>query len=103
MIYETACRLFDELWNKEPIRLLGIHSSKLTAPSEPVQLSLFDLPAAGQWQTQERFPSTIDLENRPVPSREKLAALDKTLDSIRQKYGSGAVMRGSFLKNRKDE
>ena len=103
VIYETACRLFDELWNKEPIRLLGIRSSKLTAPSEPVQLSLFDLPAAGQWQTQERFPSTIDLENRPVPSREKLAALDKTLDSIRQKYGSGAVMRGSFLKNRKDE
>ncbi|MDE7287030.1 MAG: hypothetical protein K2N55_09370, partial [Lachnospiraceae bacterium] len=94
--YETACRLFDELWNSSPIRLLGVRSSKLTDVSEPVQLSLFDLPSGGA------FPSSPDAvtikKSTPVsPSKEKLAALDKTLDSIRQKYGDTAVMRGSFL------
>ncbi|MDE5909687.1 MAG: DNA polymerase IV [Lachnospiraceae bacterium] len=96
LIYETACRLFDELWNSSPIRLLGVRSSKLTDVSEPVQLSLFDLPSGGA------FPSSPDAvtikKSTPVsPSKEKLAALDKTLDSIRQKYGDTAVMRGSFL------
>ena len=43
IIYETACRLFQQLWNQNPIRLLGIRTSKLTEASAPKQLSLFDL------------------------------------------------------------
>lgn len=103
VIYETACKLFDELWNKEPIRLLGIRSSKLTAPSEPTQLSLFDLTFAEPDPAKDPDGSPAANANKKAsPSREKLAALDKTLDSIRQKYGTDAVMRGSFLSPNKD-
>ena len=103
VIYDTACKLFDELWNKEPIRLLGIRSSKLTDPSEPTQLSLFDFPLEETAQAKDHTLSpTFDANKKVSPSREKLAALDKTLDSIRQKYGNNAVIRGSFLPTNKD-
>jgi len=78
LIYQTACRLFDELWDFSPIRLLGIRTSKLASVESPTQISLFDY--ANQ-----------------LSSREKLEALDKTLDSIRKKYGEDAVKRGTFL------
>ena len=42
-IYEISVVLFRELWNREPIRLLGIRSSKLSEEGEPEQLSLFDM------------------------------------------------------------
>lgn len=93
MIYETACKLFDELWNGSPIRLLGIRSSRLSGLTEPAQLSLFDLP--GELPS---FPSeSAKKHSHPSPSKEKLASLDQTLDKIRQKYGDSAVVRGSFL------
>ena len=95
VIYDASCRLFLELWNGSPIRLLGVRSSKLADPSEPSQLSLFDF--------EQEAPSaslSVKSKNSPAsPSREKLAALDKTLDAIRQKYGNSAVVRGSFLKD----
>ena len=78
VIYRTACGLFDELWNGSPIRLLGVRTSKLTDDSEPVQLSLFDL-------------------NQTAPVSEKQQKLESALDSIRQKYGSDAIKRGSLL------
>ncbi len=95
VIYDASCRLFLELWNGSPIRLLGVRSSKLADPSEPSQLSLFNFEQTDQSASLPGKP-----KNSPVsPSREKLAALDKTLDAIRQKYGSSAVVRGSFLKD----
>ena len=42
ILYDCACRLFDELWDGTPIRLLGIRTSKLVPDNTPVQLSLFD-------------------------------------------------------------
>ena len=42
IIYETACRLFRQLWDETPIRLLGIRTSKLTEACAPKQMSLFD-------------------------------------------------------------
>lgn len=42
VIYDTAMDLFRELWNKEPIRLLGIRTSKLCEEGEPEQLTIFD-------------------------------------------------------------
>lgn len=118
IIYDISCRLFDELWNKEPIRLLGIRSSKLSDPSQPVQLSLFDLPQnksvlGGTPTAQEDLsekpfsshglPENTSKSSLASPSREKLAALDKTLDQIRQKYGERSIVRGSFLSEREME
>ncbi len=78
VIYQTACRLFDELWNGKPIRLLGIRTSKLVSDTEPRQMSLFEL--------QEETPKS-----------EKQQKLDSALDSLRDKYGKDIIKRGSLL------
>lgn len=90
-IYRTACALFDEIWDGTPIRLLGLRSSKLSSCEEPVQLSLFDLPAKTKEDTASALPSSL-----------KQAKLDDALDSIRKRYGANAVMRGSLLPPRKN-
>ena len=77
-IFHTACQLFEEMWDGTPVRLLGIRTSKLADESEPIQMSLSDFV--------------------PVQKNdEKNQKLDKALDSIRQKYGSSAIVRGSML------
>lgn len=93
ILYQTACKLFDELWDGSPIRLLGLRSSKLCSTSAPIQMSLFDLASevVPAKQTPEAEAPHV------APSRQKLAALDKSLDTIRQKYGDNAVVRGSLL------
>lgn len=73
-IYKAACQLFAEFWDHSPIRLLGVRASKLDE-NEFTQLSLF--------QTKKS---------------EKLTKLDSAIDSIRNKYGTDAVKRASFLK-----
>ena len=78
VIYTTACRLFDELWNGKPIRLLGIRTSKLVPEGEPIQLSLFDY-------------------QNPSPRNEKQQKLDSALDSLRNKYGQDIIKRGSLF------
>lgn len=78
VIYQTACRLFDELWNGKPIRLLGIRTSKLVPDTEPRQMNLFEL--------QEE-----------TPKNEKQQKLDSALDSLRDKYGKDIIKRGSLL------
>ena len=85
MIYEVACELFRELWNGEPIRLLGIRTSKLVDESEPEQMSIFDFQ-------EEYVKETV--------KDEKHQKLDKALDQIRKKYGNDAIVRGT-LKNNK--
>ena len=91
-IYEQSCRLFDELWNGSPIRLLGIRASKLQDIGEPVQMSLFDIA----------FEGTTPGAKKPIcssagPNREKLEKLDKAMDSIKKRFGSDAIVRGSAL------
>lgn len=90
MIYQTACALFDEIWDGTPVRLLGIRSSKLVSCGEPVQISLFDLPEAAQTASSRK----------ESPSKKK-EQLDAALDSIRQRYGADAVVRGSLMLDRK--
>lgn len=97
LIYETSCRLFDELWDGSPIRLLGIRTSRLAGAGEPSQLSLFDLEIR-QPQKPPGCPESSGPGMSAPSSRQKLKALDKTLDQIRQKYGKDAVVRGSLLK-----
>lgn len=77
-IYETACRLFDEIWNGSPVRLLGIRVSKLIANTTPTQMSLFDY-------------------QQKAPENEKKKKLNTALDSLRAKYGNDIIKRGSLL------
>ena len=74
-IYRAACRLFDELWDGAPIRLLGVQTGKVTKEGENRQLSLFD-----------------------DTDYEKLERLDRAMDSIRERFGADAVQRASFMK-----
>lgn len=76
ILYQTAKKLFREMWTGEPIRLLGIRTSKLVEAEEPEQLSLFDL---GE-------------EN------EKQKRLNEAMDSIRSRFGEGAIQRGVYWK-----
>ena len=86
MIYETACELFWELWNKEPIRLLGIRTSKLVRDDAPEQMSIFDY-------------ATERLEHKTKDEKQKKhQRLDKALDEIRKKFGDEVIKRGTFLK-----
>lgn len=91
-IYRTACLLLDELWDGTPIRLLGIRSSKLLSAKEPVQLNLFDMPVI----------NTNTQTSGPHISAQKEAKLEQALDSIRQKYGADAIVRGSLLHPKSD-
>ena len=77
VIYEAAGQLFHELWNGTPVRLLGIRTSKLS-DCQVRQMNLFD-----------------------YVRNDKQEKLDQALDSIRQKYGSKAVIRGSFLEEKR--
>lgn len=82
VIYETACRLFEESWNGEPVRLLGIRTAKLVDAAEPEQLSIFD----------------IEL---PKPPDEKHQKLNAAMEEIRKKYGNNAVMKASLMRKKK--
>lgn len=72
-IKKEAIKLFDELWEEEPIRQVGVHVAGLSSNNE-VQLSL--------------------LENG---CNEKKKNLDKTIDNIRNKYGNYSISTAQFL------
>lgn len=76
--YAVACELFDELWDGTPIRLLGVTANKVTDGGMR-QLNLFDMD-----------------------THDKMKNLDQALDSIRNRYGNGAIMRGSMM-SKKDK
>lgn len=81
-IYEAACHLFDELWDGEAIRLLGVSTGRLVEKSAPEQLSLFN-------------------EDK-VKKQEKLERLDKAIDEIRGRYGVDSIKRAAFVKTSMD-
>ena len=78
VLYETACRLFEEVWSGEAVRLLGIRTSKLVAESEPEQLSIFDM----------------ELPKEPDEKHKKLNA---AMESIRKRFGEDAVKKASLV------
>lgn len=84
VLFDTACALFLEIWTGEPVRLLGIRTSKLTDESEPVQLSIFDFEP-------------------PKAPDEKHRKLKKALDELNARYGQGAVMKASLMKRSGNE
>ncbi len=71
-LYINICKLFDETWDKKPIRQLGVYVSDLEFRTVK-QISLFQ----------------SDLSK-------KSEVLDKTIDKIRYRYGDNAIIRGMF-------
>ncbi len=78
-LYETACKLFDECWDKIPIRHLGVHAMRVTEYENSRQMDLFD---NGKY--------------------ERLEKLDTAVDSIRNKFGIDSIKRAVFLDNKVD-
>lgn len=78
-LYETVCRLFDECWNKTPIRLLGVHAMRVAEYENTRQMDLFD---SGKY--------------------ERLEKLDTAVDSIRNKFGIDSIKRAVFLDSKVD-
>lgn len=78
-VYETSKKLLAEMWqNHRPLRLIGITLTNLTKEKGAgVQMSLFG-------------------ESENI-NDERDEILDKTLDSIRGKYGSSIVQRGAVM------
>jgi DNA polymerase-4 len=72
-IYKTAARLFNEAWDGSPVRHIGLRVTDLGRDNH-IQCSVFDHPC-----------HTRNLE------------LDKTMDSIRNLYGIGSVVRACFI------
>jgi len=74
-IFSTAASLFDQVWKREPIRLIGVAVSQLE--KEPaLQINMFEETLSGKKDGAE---------------------LDKSIDKIREKYGSRYVVRASLL------
>lgn len=104
LLYRTGCTLFDELWNGQPIRLLGLRTAKLTDSSAPVQMSLFDLPFSSACAGEASPPlSAPEPEASPnlLRDSEKSRKLDRALDQIRARYGKDSVVRGTFYQHKK--
>lgn len=72
-IYETACMIFDEFWNEENIRLIGIRLDGLTL-SKKYQGSIF--------------------EN--VEKREHDEKIDKLIDNINFKFGKNTIKKAGI-------
>ncbi|SFE74691.1 DNA polymerase-4/DNA polymerase V [Alteribacillus iranensis] len=71
VIYEAAARLFQEHWDGYPVRSIGVTLDGLT-PDSYRQLNLF----------------------HPIQDRE---ALNQTVDALKSRYGSDAIMHASSL------
>ncbi len=74
-IGRLACALFDELWDGEPIRLLGVRTTKLEEVNEPEQIDLFSFQKEQEASTKQK-------------------KLDEAMSRIRERYGEEAVRRG---------
>lgn len=73
-LHQAACRLFDELWDGNSIRHLGIHAGRLRDKDCFQQINMFD---------------EIDCE--------KWEQMDRTVDRIRGRYGLDSMKRAVFL------
>lgn len=74
VLYQNACKLLKEFWDLTPVRLIGLRTSHISEDGFE-QMSLFE-------SEQSR----------------KMKELEKTVDTIRSKYGIDIIKRASFLK-----
>ena len=77
-IFEEACKAFDEGWDGQPVRQLGVQVTRLAKES----------------YQQYDFLSGIS----PVQYEKKLR-LDETVDSLRVKFGEEIIVRAKFSKD----
>ena len=78
-LFETACQLFDEAWDRvTPLRQLGVQVTRLS--SEPYQ--------------QYDFFSGLSPEQF-----ERKVRLDETVDALRDKYGEDVILRAKFARD----
>lgn len=73
-IYQEAKKIFDSLWEREPVRQLGIRLSELCLNSNK-QMSIFET------------------EDKAI---ERQRVIESAVDSIRNLYGENAIMRGTL-------
>ena len=73
-IYKYACKLFDEIWNGEPIRQLGIALSQLCR-NDSYQISVYEKINSGY---------------------EKNRKTDFVVDEVRNRFGEESIYRGVF-------
>lgn len=97
-IYEEACRIFDSLWNHNPIRQLGVSTGKATK-SQSYQYSIFDYAKTNQNSNVNEISISLNPDENKLTKSEKLRHLDKAIDDIRSKYGEDSVKRACFLKS----
>ena len=69
-----AARLLKEFWDLTPVRLIGVRAGKIQE-EDCYQISLFEDPRAV-----------------------KMKEMEKTVDAIREKFGTDSIKRASFLK-----
>lgn len=79
-IFAIATELFDKVWKRDPIRLIGVATTQLQK-DPPIQLNMFD--------TSSKQSSNVK-------------KLDESIDKIREKYGNEYLVRGSLLNLKKD-
>lgn len=72
-VYGIVLQLFNQLWNKHPIRLLSVQTSKASDDNYE-QFDFFD-----------------------NGKHEKLRELDSAIDKIRDKYGDSSIVRASLV------
>lgn len=75
-IHQYACRLFEQMWDGQAIRLLGIHTNRICRRGSDRQLNL--------------FAPQDDL---------RLRRADQAVDAIRKRYGADAIKRAAFVGN----
>lgn len=73
-LYACICRLFDELWNEQAIRQLGIQCSKIQEEESIRQLNLFDSTNYNRYEK-----------------------LDAAIDAIRKRHGVDSMKRATFV------
>ena len=74
VLYENACRLLKEFWDRTPLRLIGVRATKIS-DDEFSQISLFESEQS-----------------------KKMKEMEKAVDQIRSKFGTDIIKRASFLK-----
>ena len=73
VIYENACRLLKDFWDRKPLRLIGVRATKISDDSFS-QMSLFE-------SEQTR----------------KMKEMEMAVDQIRSRFGTDIIKRASFL------
>ena len=73
-IYNAACQLFADLWSGNSVRHLGVHTGRVQEGQLVRQMQLFD-----------------------ETNYEKLARMDETVDSIRERIGPDSIKRAALL------